>query len=380
MAAIKLYHYEPSFIPALVVLGLFFASTLVCLMQVVRCRTWFFIPFLLGCSVETVGYGCRVWSSQESPNWSTLPYAIQTFTLLSGPFLMLATIYTILSKIIIVLDADIHSLVPVKVLPKVFIFGDLISLAAQLTGAAYLVNATEVPQQRTAQLIIVGGLSFHIYFFGFFSSVLHIAYTRVLEAPTRQSTIITMPWRRWIIVLYLSCGLILVRSVYRVIEYATGPLGVVQGTEIYFYVFDSGSIFIITCLFNIFHPRQLATISKDDLPDPETVVVTPFKPMSRYPSQTPPRYMQPPPFLPSHANLRNRGPYFHYPKSQYRSQSFIQYPPPMHYYQQRRPHTLVHHRPRTNRTYKSFNPSFSSSSSVVSIYNPQTGQYEPIRR
>ncbi|KAL3602851.1 hypothetical protein FPOAC2_07165 [Fusarium poae] len=210
-----------------------------------------------------------------------------------------------LSKIIILLDADIHSLVPVKVLPKVFIFGDLISLAAQLTGAAYLVDAIDVSQQRTAQLIIVGGLSFHVYFFGFFSSVLHIAYTRVLEAPTRQSSLITMPWRRWILVLYISCGLILVRSVYRVIEYATGPLGVVQGTEIYFYVFDAGSIFIITCLFNIFHPRQLAVVSKDDLPDPETIVVTPSKPLSRYPPQTPPRYMQPPPFLPSHANLRN---------------------------------------------------------------------------
>jgi hypothetical protein len=47
---------------------------------------------------------------------------------------MTATIYMTLSKIIIALDADIHSLVPVKVLPKLFIFGDLVSLAAQLTG------------------------------------------------------------------------------------------------------------------------------------------------------------------------------------------------------------------------------------------------------
>ncbi|KPA40882.1 hypothetical protein FLAG1_06230 [Fusarium langsethiae] len=311
----------------------------------------------------------------HSDSWKLLDMDV-----VCGPFFMLATIYMTLSKIIIVLDADIHSLVPVKVIPKVFIFGDLVSLAAQLTGAAYLVDATQVTQQRTAQLIIVGGLAFHIYFFGFFTSVLHIVHTRVLESPTRQSTTITAPWKRWIILLYLSCGLVLVRSLYRVIEYATGPLGVVQATEIYFYVFDAGSVFIITCLFNIFHPRQLVTVSKDDLPDPDTIVVTSSKPVSRYLPQTPPRYKQPPPFLPSHANLRNRGPYFHYPKSQYRSQSFIQYPPPMHYYQQRRPYTLVHHRPRTNRTNKSFNPSMSSSSSVISIYNPQTGQYEPIRR
>nr|CEG05004.1 unnamed protein product [Fusarium clavum] len=224
MAAAQLYHYDPSFIVALVAL------------------------------VEAAGYACRALSTRTS----TLPYAIQTFALLLGPACMASSIYMMLSKIIIALDADIHSLVPVKVLPKVFIFCDLVSLAAQLTGAAYLVDATLVSQQRTAQLIIVSGLSFHIYFFGFFTSVLHIVHSRVIETPTRQSTDLTMPWKRWIIVLYLCCGLILIRSIYRVIEYATGPLGVVQSTEIYFYVFDAGSIFIVAALLNIFHPRQLA--------------------------------------------------------------------------------------------------------------------------
>lgn len=47
---------------------------------------------------------------------------------------MTATMYMVLSKLIIVLDADTHAPVPVKLIPKVFIFGDLVSLAAQLTG------------------------------------------------------------------------------------------------------------------------------------------------------------------------------------------------------------------------------------------------------
>ncbi|RBR12886.1 uncharacterized protein FIESC28_08377 [Fusarium coffeatum] len=281
MAAAQLYHYDPSFIVALIAL------------------------------VEAAGYAYRALSTRTS----TLPYAIQTFALLLGPTFMTASIYMMLSKIIIALDADTHSLVPVKGLPKVFIFCDLVSLAAQLTGAAYLIDATLVTQQRTAQLMIVGGLSFQIYFFGFFTSVLHIVHSRVVETPTRQSTGLTIPWKRWIIVLYLCCGFILVRSLYRVIEYATGPLGVVQSTEIYFYVFDAGSMFIVAALLNIFHPRQLAGISKDDLQDVETIVATPSKPVM----YQPPRYIQPPPFLPSHANLRNRGPYFHHQKSQYRT-------------------------------------------------------------
>ncbi|KAJ4267147.1 hypothetical protein NW762_003246 [Fusarium torreyae] len=297
---------------------------------------------------------------------------------------MAATIYMILSRLIIALDADIYALVPVNVIPKTFIFGDLVSLAAQFTGAGILINAKSVNQQRTGQLIIVGGLAFQIYFFGFFTSVLHIVHSRITDDPTRRSTVLTKSRKRLIVVLYLACGLIIARSIYRVIEYATGPRGIVQATEIYFYVFDAGFIWVVSILFAIFHPRQLASVSKQELKDLETVHVTPSKPPPpppRYqPPQTPPRYMQqPPPFLPSYSNLRSRGPYY-YPPSQYRSQSFIQYPPPLHYYQQRRPPTMAHYRPRTNRTNKSFDPSLSSSSSVVSIYNPYTGQYEPFRR
>ena len=50
MAAAQLYHYDPSFIVALVALGLFFTAALVCLLQILRCRTWFFIPFFFGCA------------------------------------------------------------------------------------------------------------------------------------------------------------------------------------------------------------------------------------------------------------------------------------------------------------------------------------------
>ncbi|KAF5566296.1 RTM1 [Fusarium napiforme] len=378
MAAVELYHYYPSFILSLVALGLFSASTVVC------------------CVVEATGYACRAISASESPDWSFVPYAMQTFAFLLGPSLITASIYMMLSKIIIALDADIYSLVPVKVIPKVFIFGDVVSLAAQFTGkiafpvlivysydigAGILINATSVSQQRTAKLIIIGGLAFQIYFFGFFTSVLHIVHSRIIDNPSRRSINLTIPWKRWIIILYLACGLIIARSVYRVIEYAAGPLSILQGTEIYFYVFDTGFIFLVTLLLNIFHPRQLAAVSSDDITDVETVIVTPSKPPPQYqPPRTPPKYLQPPPYLPSYANLRNRGPYYHLPQSPYRTQSYIQYPPPLHYYQQRRPPTLAHHRPRTNRTYKSFNTSLSSSSSFVSIYNPQTGQYEPFRR
>ena len=50
MAAAQLYHYDPSFIVALVALGLFLTAALVCVLQILRCRTWFFFPFFFGCA------------------------------------------------------------------------------------------------------------------------------------------------------------------------------------------------------------------------------------------------------------------------------------------------------------------------------------------
>ncbi|KAF5662157.1 RTM1-like protein [Fusarium heterosporum] len=322
MAALELYHYDPSFIPAIVALGLFSASTAVCLLQILRCRTWFFIPFLLGCAVEALGYAGRAISARESPHWSTVPYATQTFATLLGPTLMAATLYIIVRKLIMALDADSHALIPARVLPKVFIFGDLISMGAQLTGASMFITASSVDKKRTGQLIIVGGLAFQIYFFGFFTSILHIIHSRMLDKPTRQSASLTIPWKRWVLVIYVACGLMIARSVYRIIEYGTGPTGIVQTTEIYFYVFDACFIFIATALLNIFHPGSLATVSVEDLPDVETVIVTPSKPAPRHqPPHTSPRYAQPPPYLPTHGSLRNRGPHFNYPPSTYRTQT-----------------------------------------------------------
>jgi hypothetical protein len=43
-----LYHYDPSFVAAVIFICLFTTSTLLHLFQMVRMRTWYFIPFLIG--------------------------------------------------------------------------------------------------------------------------------------------------------------------------------------------------------------------------------------------------------------------------------------------------------------------------------------------
>jgi hypothetical protein len=44
-----LYHYDPSFVAAAIFIVLFALSAVVQLYQLVRSRTWYMIPFLIGC-------------------------------------------------------------------------------------------------------------------------------------------------------------------------------------------------------------------------------------------------------------------------------------------------------------------------------------------
>lgn len=43
------YHYEPSMVGAVIFIGVFGLSGLLHIWQLVRARTWYFIPFVIGC-------------------------------------------------------------------------------------------------------------------------------------------------------------------------------------------------------------------------------------------------------------------------------------------------------------------------------------------
>ncbi|KAJ4089040.1 hypothetical protein NW761_007349 [Fusarium oxysporum] len=48
--------------------------------------------------------------------------------------------------------------------------------------------------------------------------------------------------------------LILVRSIYRLIEYGQGYNGELRSKEAYFYTFDALLMLVVSVIFNIFHP------------------------------------------------------------------------------------------------------------------------------
>lgn len=115
------------------------------------------------------------------------------------------------------------------------------------------------------QWIIVGGLCIQLVFFGAFLITSIIFNCRILRAPTEESQIsiarglIPRDWRELLFALYIVSVLILIRSVYRVVEFVQGNNGYVISHEVYLYVFDASMMFLVMIVMNIFHPSVVLT-------------------------------------------------------------------------------------------------------------------------
>lgn len=108
--------------------------------------------------------------------------------------------------------------------------------------------------------IILGGLFLQILFFGLFMLVALIFDRRVRRNPTSQSLDPNVPWRKHLIVLFAASGLIMIRSIFRVVEYVQGNDGYLLRHEYYLYVFDAVLMLGVMLLFNVVHPSEVKAL------------------------------------------------------------------------------------------------------------------------
>lgn len=254
----KAYRYDPSLPAAAIFSVLFFLLTFLHLYQLLRTRTWVFIPFVLGGFFEAVGYIGRIMSATETPDWSLGPYITQSLLLLVAPALFAASIYMILGRIILVTDGETHSMIRQKWLTKVFVIGDVVSFLAQGSGGG-LMAGRSANSYNLGKWVITAGLVMQIIFFSFFVFTASTFHRRMLAQPTAKvaSAHLPIPWRKHLSVLYTASILILVRSVFRLVEYTQGNDGYIMQHEWFLYVFDSILMFGVMVIFAWIHPSEI---------------------------------------------------------------------------------------------------------------------------
>ncbi|KAE8440858.1 hypothetical protein EG329_006375 [Mollisiaceae sp. DMI_Dod_QoI] len=244
------YRYYPSLAAAVIFIVLFLCTTSFHLYQLLRTRTWYFIPFVIGGFFEWIGYIGRAISSQQSPNWTIGPYLIQTLLLLLAPAVFSASIYMELGRIILLVDGEKNSIIKRAWLTKIFVLGDVLSFVTQAIGGSIMASGT-LSAMQTGAHIIVGGLLIQVLFFGFFITVAVLFDLRMSKHPTPQWTDPSIPSQKHLKVLYIASVLIMIRSVFRVVEYVQGNDGYLLRHEYYLYIFDSVLMFCVMVVFHV---------------------------------------------------------------------------------------------------------------------------------
>lgn len=181
---------------------------------------------------------------------------IQALLILISPALFAATIYMVLGRIIELVDGERHSVIRLKWLTKIFVAGDCVSFFVQSMGGGIQAAGT-LELLHVGEKIIVVGLFIQIFFFGIFLISAIAFHYRINLDPTALSSSPDIPWRQHIYNLYVTSGIILVRSVFRVVEYLMGNSGWILSHEYMLYIFDTILMLSVVGIFLWQHPGKL---------------------------------------------------------------------------------------------------------------------------
>lgn len=183
------------------------------------------------------------------------PYIIQPVFLLIPPSLFAASIYMTLGRIMRALGPTRESccFIRVKWLTTIFVLGDAFAFLIQASGAGYMAAGTS---SKSGENIVIGGLVIQILFFGVFvvaAASFHMRH-RIASSGLAPSKV---PWQSMLVMLYSNSALILVRCVFRIIEYGMGSTGYLLQNEWPMYIFDSILMAAVMAVFFFRYPADI---------------------------------------------------------------------------------------------------------------------------
>ncbi|KAI0592766.1 RTA1 like protein-domain-containing protein [Biscogniauxia sp. FL1348] len=219
-----LWKYVPSVPAAAIFIVLFLLLSIVHNCKMYRSRMWFCIPFVVGSYREyfqLIGKGDRAIASSATNKH--IPYMIQSTFLLVPP-------------------SEACSLIRVRWLTTIFVLGDVFSFMIQSSGAGFMSAGSNTD---LGQNIVIAGLVIQVIFFGLFVAVTVTFHARFRQHGVAGSSVSYFPRESMLSMLYGTSAMILVRCIFRVIEYSMGVDGYLLENEWRLYIFD-GSLMITT--------------------------------------------------------------------------------------------------------------------------------------
>ncbi|KAI0178010.1 RTA1 like protein-domain-containing protein [Pestalotiopsis sp. NC0098] len=240
------YPYLPSKAAALAFVALFAVATLSHIGLMIRYRSWFFIPLVIGGICELFGYYGRAWS-HDAPN-SPKGFMLQLMLILVSPVFIAATIYVTLGKYKQALLGQPKR----KCSPtSFFVLTDIVAFFTQIGGSLVQVTGS-IKIMEIGDHIVLGGLLFQLVVL-----LVYLALVVKFHQTCMRYGMVIDGWRPYVLVMIASVVLIWVRNLVRVIEFAQGFYGAITQNEAMIYVFDAFLMLSIMILFAVWHPVRL---------------------------------------------------------------------------------------------------------------------------
>ncbi|CAF1195239.1 unnamed protein product [Adineta ricciae] len=211
-------------------------------------RTWYFLVMTISGISEVIGYAYR-WTLAHNPDQRT-PYIIMYCCIVLAPVGLALADYILVGRLIRLAGRQ-YSIVNPRFVEFGFIISDILSIGVQSAGAG-LITSGKLENLTLGSNVLIGGLGINLVSFCFFALVtfhLHWAIHRRKADFTGRER-----WVKMFYALYLSMVLLIVRSIYRIVEFAMGFRGYLAIHEVYFYVFECLLIIFAFGLFLPLHP------------------------------------------------------------------------------------------------------------------------------
>ena len=265
-----LWEYVPSVPAAVIFAVLFLLTTAFVFYRMIRTRTWFSTPFVIGgiCTapprpllkknsglypltkaVEIIGYAARVpchFGTDQLP-----VFILQSVLILVAPALFAASVYMTLGRVIQhTPGGEARAVIPARWLTVLFVCGDVFSFLVQASGAGLAAMKNITP--GLSDHIIVAGLVLQIVMFGFFVATGVVWDMRMRRGAGVQGY--KTGWSRHMAMMYSVSALVLVRSVFRVVEYVMGKDGYLLQHEWASYVFDGVLMVVAVAVYGWLYP------------------------------------------------------------------------------------------------------------------------------
>ncbi|OAA56727.1 RTA-like protein [Niveomyces insectorum RCEF 264] len=168
------------------------------------------------------------------------------------------------SRVVRAVDGVRFSPMPPRWTTAVFVVGDLLCLNIQSTGGGMLAKTESA---NTGDHIIVTGLVLQVLVFCCFLVNCLIFHRRfhAHAAAAGTATNSNAPWQACLHMLYATSFFILVRNIYRVVEFITGQDGYLLEHEWPTYAFDGALMLLVMIGFFVWYPSQLKPVQRDTM-------------------------------------------------------------------------------------------------------------------